>query len=133
MKEIIIDAEDSVLGRLAAYAAKKALLGSKIIIVNCEKVILTGDKEMTKKRYLTKRWRGGSAQKGPYYSKNPAFIVKRTIRGMLPYKKERGVSAFENVKCFNGIPSDYSSSEKETLKRQLPTKYISLAELEQLI
>jgi large subunit ribosomal protein L13 len=132
-KEMIIDAEDSVLGRVAAYAAKKALLGNKIIVVNCEKAVITGDKQMIKERFLIKISRGGSAQKGPYHSRNPALIVKRAIRGMLPYKKARGMTAFKNIKCYNGIPLDCISAEKETIKKPLNVKYIHLSELKQLI
>lgn len=40
----VIDGTDAVLGRLASFAAKQALLGEEIVIVNCEKVIITGNR-----------------------------------------------------------------------------------------
>ncbi len=41
----IIDGKDAVLGRLASYAAKEALKGEEVIIVNCKEVIITGNKK----------------------------------------------------------------------------------------
>ena len=48
----IIDADGHILGRLATYVAKRALLGDEIIVVNAEKAIISGRKEMVFKRYL---------------------------------------------------------------------------------
>ena len=42
---MIIDAENLVLGRLASFVAKQALLGENIDIINCEKAIVLGDKK----------------------------------------------------------------------------------------
>ena len=42
---MIIDGTNLILGRLASVAAKKALLGDDIIIVNCDKVLVTGTKK----------------------------------------------------------------------------------------
>ena len=128
-EEIIIDAEDSVMGRIATFAAKQALLGKKIIILNCEKAIVTGDRKMIEAEFREKSIRGGTAQKGPYFSRNPERIMKRVIRGMLPYKKQRGATAFENIKCFKGIPENYLSSEKINVKRPIKSKYIHLSQL----
>ena len=42
--------------------------------------------------------------KGPYLYRNPAFFVKKTIRGMLPFKKPRGQEVYRNIKCHIGVP-----------------------------
>ncbi|TAL55726.1 MAG: 50S ribosomal protein L13, partial [Nanoarchaeota archaeon] len=44
MADTIIDAKDSVLGRVATFAAKKALLGDNVIVVNADKAYISGDK-----------------------------------------------------------------------------------------
>jgi len=127
--EIIIDAEDCVLGRVAAYSAKKALQGKKIIILNCDKAIVTGDRKMVQEEFRQKFVRGGNAQKGPYVSSNPVLIMKRALRGMLPHKRERGRIAAKNIMCFNDTPLEYASAKKENLKRDIQCKYIRLSEL----
>ncbi|MFH0868111.1 MAG: 50S ribosomal protein L13, partial [Candidatus Woesearchaeota archaeon] len=38
------------------------------------------------------------------------------IRGMLPYKKERGRTAFKNIKCYIGIPEDFKNQKMDTIK-----------------
>ena len=41
----IIDGKNTVLGRLASFAAKEALKGEEIVVLNCEQVIITGNKK----------------------------------------------------------------------------------------
>ena len=48
---MIINAENLVLGRMAAVVAKQALLGEDINIVNCEKAVITGDKVSNYEKY----------------------------------------------------------------------------------
>ncbi len=128
-EKIIVDAEGAVLGRLASYAAKQALLGKSIVIVNCEKSIITGRKRFTVENYKEKRARGGSSLRGPHFPKDSFRIVKRTIRGMLPYTQYRGLTAFKNIICYNGVPKEFESAKKITLIRELKTKAIVLSEV----
>ncbi len=67
----VINADGLILGRLASYAAKQALQGKKIIILNSEKVIITGKRSFIIPHYQGKRRRGGTAQKGPNFSRLP--------------------------------------------------------------
>ena len=112
---MIIDANDLVLGRLGTYVAKKALLGEKIDIINCENSVVTGDKYKIFEDYK-KRSRRGTPSKGPFIYKIPDRFVKRSIRGMLPYKKERGRSAFKNIKCHIGVPENLKKEKFDTIK-----------------
>ena len=114
MTEIIIDGENGVLGRLASFAAKQALLGKKVDIVNCEKVIILGREVEIVARYKKNRARGGSGLAGPYIHSNPAKIMKSTIRNMLPFKKTRGRMALKRIKCYTGIPHEFN--EKKMIK-----------------
>ena len=59
----VIDGTNAVLGRLASYAAKQALLGEEIVIVNCEKVIITGNRQNILEDFRDKRTKIGSGQK----------------------------------------------------------------------
>ena len=89
---MIINAIDLILGRVATVAAKKALMGENVEIVNCEKAIMTGNKKDILERYKTKRAMG-QVYHGPYILRRPDMFVKRAIRGMLPYKQDKGKKA----------------------------------------
>lgn len=110
---MIIDAKDTVLGRLASYVAKQALLGEKIDVINCEHAIITGNKKFILHNYEKMNERG-TPFSGPFIQKVSDKLVRRTIRGMLPYKRMRGRIAFKNVKCYKGIPEQFQG--KETIK-----------------
>lgn len=113
---MIFDAKNLILGRLCTVVAKKALLGEKIDIVNCEKALVSGKRKDILKNYEWKRSVGGSARKGPYFPKRSERFVKRTIRGMLPYKKERGLKALKNIKCYYGIPKEFKDKKLISIK-----------------
>lgn len=133
MNTIIIDAANTVLGRLASYIAKQALLGKSIVVVNCNLAVLSGNKFMVINQYKEERAKGSTSLAGPHFPKNPERLVKRTIRGMLPYKQERGRSAFKRVMCYNDIPAEYAASQKINLAKTLKFKVLTLKELSQRI
>ncbi|MBD3261803.1 MAG: 50S ribosomal protein L13 [Candidatus Altiarchaeales archaeon] len=103
---IIIDAKDKVLGRLCTVAAKHALLGEEVIVVNSEKALVAGNPKKIIEENLDKLKikNKGNYRLGPFHQKSPDRFVRKTIRGMLPYKKTRGRRAYKNVKCFIGVP-----------------------------
>lgn len=109
---MIIDGTNLILGRLAAFVAKRALEGEPIIILNCENVIITGNKDFLIRKFKERLDRGHPYH-GPFFPKLPDRIVKRTIRGMLPYKQERGKKAFKKIKCYRGVPENYKSAKTE--------------------
>jgi large subunit ribosomal protein L13 len=110
MKEKIVDGKNAVLGRLASWAAKQSLEGLNILIVNSEKVLVTGKKKDVLKRYKKKRGRVGSSQKGPKFPTLPERIIKRTIKGMLP-KNPRGKNALKRIKCYESVPKDLKNKK----------------------
>ena len=129
MNEIIIDADKTILGRLARYAAKQALLGKKVIVVNCGEATLSGGRRMIINEYAIFRKKGGSIQKGPFLHRSPEKITKRTIRGMLPHLQQRGIDALKRVKCYNGLPEEYKNAKKTNLAEPKMSKTIKLVEL----
>ena len=60
----VIDGKDAVMGRLASYVTKQALIGEDIVILNCEQVIITGSRASIKADFDEKRTRIGSGQMG---------------------------------------------------------------------
>jgi large subunit ribosomal protein L13 len=98
---ILINAENKILGRLASNIAnylmgkntinyaKNKISGYKVIVVNAKKIILTGKKSNNKIYYRHSGYPGGI--KKSYYKdlilKNPSYIIKNAIKGMLPKNK----------------------------------------------
>lgn len=128
-KEIIINAQGGILGRIAAFSAKQALFGKKVIIVNCNEILITGEKNKVKEKYLVLRKKGGTSIKGPRISKMPEKIMKRTIRGMLSHKQGRGSDAFNRIRCYNTCPAECEHAEKIEMKRPAKTKLTKLLDV----
>jgi large subunit ribosomal protein L13 len=123
----IINGQDTILGRLASYAAKEALRGEEIIVVNCEKVIITGSRKNIEGELHEKRHRHGHSQKGPKPSKLGERIVKRTIRGMLPnHRFGRGREAWKRIKCYTGIPKEFEGKKMEKVKSDKKSKFVRI-------
>lgn len=117
---MIFDAENMVLGRLATKVAKTALEGEEIVVLNAEKAILSGDPQGIAELHIFLRNKVTHRQHGPFYSTRPDLFVKRTFRGMLPYKKERGKKAYERIKAYIGVPDEFK--DKETVKSEKDVK-----------
>lgn len=109
----IVDGTNMVLGRLATLVAKSALKGEKVTVVNCEDIVIVGKKKEIFARYKQKSMRGTSST-GPYIHRAPDKIVRRTIRGMIPYKTPEGSAAFKRVMCYVGVPAEIDASKAET-------------------
>jgi len=101
----IINGHNSVLGRLSSTTAKHLLKCEEVTIVNAEQVIITGDPNRIAKKYLGMR-KIGSPQHGPFFPKKADAILKRTIRGMVPYKTPAGRTAMRKLRVYVGIPED---------------------------
>ena len=134
---MIINAEDTILGRLATYAAKQALLGEKVFIINCEKAIITGSRKDILNDFAERIARGNPF-KGPYFPRRSDMIVRRTVRGMLPRRKSKGRIAYKNVICYLGMPESLKnekiiSLENANINRLRTLKYLYLKEISRVI
>ncbi|MEK6873940.1 MAG: 50S ribosomal protein L13 [Nanoarchaeota archaeon] len=127
--EVLIDGKNAIMGRLASYVAKQALLGKEVIIINSNEVIITGRKEDIFKKYSGLIKKGGSSQKGPKITRTPERILKRVIRGMLSHKQGRGEDALDRIRCYNEAPLQYKDSKKIVAGKEKHGKYITLKEL----
>ena len=126
----IIDGKNAILGRLASYVAKEVLKGEEIVILNCEQVIVTGNRTDIKEKFEGKRRRVGSSQKGPKHSRTSDKIVKKTIRGMLPdHRKGRGKIAFKKIKCYVGIPKEFQESKKIVSGKEKIGKFVMIKDI----
>jgi large subunit ribosomal protein L13 len=127
--DLVVDARDCILGRVASEVAQRVLDGEKVAVVNAERAVITGNEEATMEVFR-KRVEVGS-DRGPYYPKRPDRIFKRSIRGMVPYKTKRGREAFENVRVYVGNPYDEDGTvlEGTSLDRLSNIKFTSLGEV----
>ena len=121
---MIIDGKNAVLGRLAVGTAKKLMAGEEVQIFNAEKVIITGSPNLIKEKYLARRARG-NPHHGPFFPRMPHLIVRRTIRGMLPYKTNKGRAAFRKLRVHIGAPTE----KAETMTKTIRSRYITVGEL----
>lgn len=126
-QEKVIDGENAIMGRLASYAAKQALKGEDIAIINSEKVIITGNKQDILENFYRKKRMQGTTIKGPKHSIFSYKILKRTIRGMLPdHRSGRGKEALKRIKCYSGVPKEYKDVKKIIAGKEKGLKYIYL-------
>jgi len=128
----IYDATDQILGRVATRIAKELLKGENVRIVNCEKAVISGDPKVTENHYLKRRQRGDPIH-GPFYPRTPDGIVRRTIRGMLPFHMPRGREAFRKLIVYVGVPDEFNNEKfikiKEFDVNKLKCKSISVENL----
>lgn len=127
----VIDADGLVLGRMATAVAKRLLQGEEIHIVNAEKAVITGDPEATVRNWEFKR-NVGTRRKGPFYPRMPDRMVKRTVRGMLPYREPRGRKAYRALRCYIGVPREHAgkpSEKPEGARFRHQCRYITIGDL----
>jgi len=136
--EGIVDATNCIAGRLATVVAKLALEGRRVVVLNAEKAIITGDFNMILNWYKKKlsEWRThyNPEKAGPKIPRRPDRILKRIIRGMLPRKQWRGRMALKRIRVYMGIPPMYINKPRivfvETLFQPRPgAKYVTLEDL----
>ncbi len=128
MDNFIIDAKDQVLGRLSSSVAKKLLNGERIIIINSKKTIVSGKPNIIMKDFVTKRERGDPFH-GPFYPKTPNGILRRSIRGMIPYKKTKGREALKRLKIYEDNPKKLEGKKIQKTRKDLDCKYMTLEEI----
>ena len=134
---IVVDAADMIVGRLATYIAKQALLGNEVRVINSEKAIMAGKKENTYKDYLERMHKGTHA-KGPFIQRRPERILRRVVRGMLTFATTRGREAYKRVLCYVGVPEEFKNEKPVKLesktKAELPNlRYTTLKEISKKI
>ena len=127
-----INAEGLILGRMASEIAKRLLRGENIVIVNAEKSVISGrrkSKVIEAKEFLEV----GAPERGPFHQRRPDRIVRRTVRGMLPYKRPKGIQAYKRLAVFMGIPDKFKDRKMETFEKahfkKLTCPHLTVGEL----
>ncbi len=129
MAKIVYDGKGCVFGRLASVVAKDLLKGNFVDVINCEGIVISGDKKLFMKKILAKRKMGsGSSMKGPKYPRVADRLIKRMIRGMLPWDRAKGREAFRKLRCYVGDRKE-EGVEVIKLKHKKPMKYFTIKEI----
>merc|ERR1711998_704709 len=113
-KIVVIDARGHLLGRLASFVAKEALLGQKVMVVRSEDIVISGSFIRNKLKLLMKRNKrmNPNPKKGPFHHRSPADMFARVVRGMIPHKLYRGSAPFQRVKCLEGVPEPFDQVKR---------------------
>ncbi len=131
----IIDAENHIAGRLASVVAKRLLKGEEIVIVNAEKISITGERDHVLAAYKQKKDLG-NVKSGPFFPRRADLIMKRTVRGMLPWQTTSGREAYRRLKVYVGVPKEFADQEKERIEVAIKTgltQYVTLSQIAEFL
>jgi large subunit ribosomal protein L13 len=127
-KWYLIDAEGMVLGRLAVKAANiirgrnKASYtphvdtGDFVVIINAEKVVLTGKKEEQNEYMFFSGYVGGESRRSvtQMRERNPEFIIHHAVKGMLP-KNRLAAKMLTKLRVFKGATHTHEAQNPEKI------------------
>ncbi|MCD4790564.1 MAG: 50S ribosomal protein L13 [Bacteroidales bacterium] len=128
-KWVVIDAENQILGRLASISAKflrgkykpnftpHVDCGDNVIIINAEKIQLTGNKWTDKQYVRHTGYPGGQRFRTPVemLAKKPAAIIEHAIKGMLP-KNRLGSALFRNLFVYTGAEHPHTAQKPKSIE-----------------
>lgn len=113
---VVIDADGAVVGRLGARVAKLLLAGQVVEIINAEKAVMLGSVSAAKEHYLSRKHQKNkrNPEESPKWPNSPHLLLRRIMRGMLPWSSQRGRDAYHRLKVTIGSPS--SMGKPQTVK-----------------
>ncbi len=125
---VLVDAEGQTLGRLASKVAKiirgkhkpdftpHVDCGDNVIVINAEKINLTGKKWDSKEYIRHTGYPGGqrSLNASELFEKGPERLVEKAVKGMLP-KNKLGAALFRNLKVYTGSEHDQEAQKPKTI------------------
>jgi large subunit ribosomal protein L13 len=126
---VLVDAKDQVLGRVASQVAKvlrgkhkpsytpQTDMGDHVIVINAEKVKMTGKKWTDRVIFKYSGYPGGQRELTPNMikAKNPARLVEHSVRGMLP-KNTMGRQLFRSLHVYAGNEHPHEAQQPKELK-----------------
>ena len=138
-KTIVIDGTNHLLGRLGSKVAKMLIEGNRVVVINSEKILLSGNRKSVMGEYLSRLEISSRVNPiyGPFHPKRPETIVSKAIRGMLPMRKSKGTLAFKRLRVYFSVPTEFEKSEKITFQEAMANKplsyYVKVGEISKLL
>ena len=128
---LVIDGNGAIFGRLATRVAKAALNGEDVVVVNAENIIMTGKKPVILAKYKARRAviMKANPEHAPHWPRRPDMLVRRMIRGMIPFDKPRGKVAFKKIKVCIGVPVEYKDRKIEQGEKKIVLKFMKINDL----
>ena len=128
-KWYVVDAADQTLGRLAAEIAKILRgkhkptftphmdTGDHVIVINADKVVLTGKKLVQKTYFRHSGYLGGASvtTAGEMLAKNPVRMVELAVKGMIPHNR-LGSRIFTKLHVYAGAEHPHAAQKPEVLE-----------------
>ncbi|MEM2042074.1 MAG: 50S ribosomal protein L13 [Nitrososphaerota archaeon] len=143
---VVIDGSNHRLGRLASRVAKMLLEGKRVVVLNADKIVITGSKSAILARYqylLDRTWLSSIERVQVWNPRRPDRIFWYTVRRMLARKKPKGREALSRLRVYNGVPEEFSNLKAVTVEDALHRseisrsgkliKWMTLGELSKLI
>ncbi len=133
---IVVDGRGQILGRLASIVAKKLLEGKRVVVLNAQDIVVSGDPVMVIQSY--KRTVLGvrshySHRLRPKRPRSPTRLFKATVRGMLPKRNSRGREALRRLRVYVGVPREFQGVEatrfREADASRLSRGYVTLGRI----
>ncbi len=132
----VIDANGAILGRLAVQIADTLRgknkpvytahldAGDFVVVINAEKVVLTGKKETDKMFMSYSGWKGGERYKSvaQVREKTPEKLITHAVRGMVP-KNRLGRVLMTKLKVYKGDKHPHSAQQPATLAHNASVKH----------
>ena len=127
-KWYVIDAEGKTLGRLATLAANMLRgkhkpqftphvdTGDFIVVINAEKVVVTGNKETDKMYYSHTGYPGGfkAVAYKDLQAKNPCAVIEKAVKGMLPHNR-LGRAMYKKLFVYRGENHPHMAQKPEEM------------------
>ncbi len=125
----VIDANGAVLGRLAVQVANVLRgrdkpvytphldAGDFVVVINAEKVLVTGKKETNKKFMTYSGWKGGERYRSvaEVRAKHPEKLITHAVKGMIP-KNRLGAVLLTKLKVYKGPNHPHTAQKPDALK-----------------
>ncbi|MBQ3892270.1 MAG: 50S ribosomal protein L13 [Desulfovibrio sp.] len=124
----LVDAQDQILGRLAAQIANRLRgkhkpefaphmdNGDFVVVINCEKIRVTGTKLQDKMYYRHSGWVGGlkATSLADMLASKPEEVLRKAVRGMLP-KNRLGRAMLKKLKIYAGAEHPHAAQSPKPL------------------
>lgn len=130
-----VDATGQIAGRLCSNVAKLLLNGDRVIVVNAERTLVSGQRGSVMRSWLEylKIASVVHPKHGPFHSRTPDGIITKMVRGMLPRRRPKGEAALKRLRVYVRVPEQYAKVKFKGFENAQATKpiayYVSLSEI----
>ena len=130
-----VDASGQIAGRLCSKIAKQLLNGERVIVINSEKTLVSGNRKSVMQSWFEylKIASVVHPKHGPFHQRTPDGIITRMVRGMVPRRKPKGELAMKRLRVYVGVPNEYAKVKfqrfEDTAATKPPAYYVSISEI----